>query len=264
MKKIITTLLTMTLLITSVIAPSRPQYMEASSNNYMKSLNLKWDLKKNKNVTLTANYPGIGHKKFNVKMTTYKIENAADDKYNKLTVGYTVTRKWTPTKKQVDKILKTCYVKLQKDYAYVPFVNGYAVVDYNTGVSLEGKNDFDVTVKTLKNKSSGTKKFKCKNGWIKLAKTATVKFQVTYPKDYTGLSIGLLGRNAEYGKTIRVQEDRSIGVTDVDATFFEATKLSKVKKNLYREDEEGTPFRYGDTSYYLKGKKNSHWLRVNP
>ena len=239
--------------------------VHAKSNSYMKTLNLKWDLKKGKNLTVTAAYPGIGKQKFSVKMTSYKLQNASKKGYKKLTIGYKSTRKWTLTKKKVDKIINTSYKKMKRDYIYCPFVGDYAIVDYNTGVSLEGKNDYDVKMKYSKVKTSGTKKYKGTNGnWIKFPKTVTFNIQITYPEDYTGLCIGFLGinSNGNVGKSFTAIYDGEYSAGDIDEEYFKATKWTKIKKNKYKEDENGTPFRYGQTSYYLKGQKNSHWLLI--
>lgn len=199
-------------------------------------------------------------------MTTYKLEDASKEGYKKLTIAFKSTRKWTPTKKKVDKLINTCYKKNGWDYAYVPFVEAYSVADYDTGVSLEGNNDFGVKVKSFKGKASGLKKYKgkTKGNWIKIYKTATIKFQITYPESYTGLCIGLLGDNAKcnVGKPFVAVNDGSEGSGDIDAEYFDATKWTKIKKDKYKEDEKGTPFKFGQTTFYLKGKKNSHWLRV--
>lgn len=280
LKKIVTVLCIITFLMSSVCLEqkSASALLKATDTNYMKRLNLKWDLKKGKNLTLTAKYPGIGKQRFNVKMTTYKIENDSKNGYKKLTVAFQSIRKWNPTKKKVEKLLKTEFIKNEKDYAFVPFVQGYSVTDYYTGISLEGKNDLGVTVKEISAKEYGLKKYKgtTKGSYIRLAKKITCKFQVTYPQNYDGLCIGLLGVNSEGKYVTFVSEkyneddnspivsvrDKTIG--NIDDAYFEAEKYTKIKKNVFKKDKEnGTPFQYGDTSYYLNGKSNAHWLQVN-
>lgn len=263
-KKLMAVLLVMALF--AGIFPMPGQTVKAA-DSYLKKLNLKWDLKKGKNLTLTARYPGIGHKKFNVKVTTFKKEDASKEGYKKLTVQYTVTRKWTPTKKDVDKIINTCYKKIKSDHCYIPFVSAYTVADYETGVSLETKkNDFNVTKKYSKSKGQGIKKFKgTKGNWIKMPKKATVKFQVIYPEDYTGLCIGLLGENKKFDWKDDTTFTDGFGTVfggSIDETYFtDKTKYIKTKKG-YKESDEGHPIRFGDTTYYKKGKKNSHWIHV--
>ena len=233
-KRMIGILLILALIVGTIDVTFQREYARAESDAYMESLDLKWDLAKGKSLPLTANYPGIGRQKFSVKITTYKVENASKEGYNKLTVAYKVTRKWTPTKVKVDKIINTCLKKQKRDYVYLPFADGYTIADYNMGFSLEGEDDYGVEVKSLKGKASGNKKFKGKKkgNWIKIPQNITIKFQVTYPKNYTGLCIGILGANAEYGKSmpISVKSDGVITASDIDKNYFEAVKLTKINK----------------------------------
>lgn len=236
---------------------------------YMEMLKLNWDLKNGKTLRLTAKFPGIGKKKYNVKMTGYTIEDAKKEGYKKLTFSYVSTRMWSPSKKQVDKIFNTCYQKWEQDYVYLPSASAYAIVDYNTGVSLEGENEYGITVSS-KFKSSKIIKYKGTGGsWIKLPKKEVVKVKVLYPSDYTNLCIGVLGENKtrEYEDGISVGTKGEFitgyGFSTITSEFFDATKLVRVKKDKYMEDENGIPFLYGQTAYYKKGKSNSHWLRVN-
>jgi hypothetical protein len=276
-RTLVSILLTATFIIGAMATPiANTKKAQAAGSEYMKTLNLNWDLKKGKSVTLTTKYPGIGKQKYSVKLTSYKIEDADKEGYKKLTFSYVSTRKWTPSKKQVTKVFDTCYNKWAYDWCYFPDASAaYSIADYQTGTSLEGKNDYGVTVKTLIDfKRTNVKKFKGEDGsWVKLAKKITVKVQVTYPADYTDLCIGVLGANTKngYGKSFSVKEIEDNGgftftdytSADLDEEYFKATKYTKVKKNTYTEDENGTPFKFGQTSYYLQGKKNSHWLRVN-
>ena len=236
---------------------------------YMQTLKLNWDLKKGKTLKLTSKFPGIGKKKYNVKMTAYKIEDAKKEGYKKLTFSYVSTRMWSPSKKEVDKIFDTSYKKWGQDYVYFSDASAYAVVDYNTGVSLEGENEYGITVSN-KFKHSKLIKYKgTKGNWIKLSKKTVVKVRVLYPSDYTNLCIGVLGENKtrkyEDGISVGTGGDGSIsyGFSTITSEFFDARKLVRVKKDEYMEDENGIPFLYGQTAYYKKGKSNSHWLRVN-
>lgn len=265
MKKRIITLLLAVLLVVGVfgtVGTTTPE-VKAAKGTYMKNLKLNWDLKKGKTMKLTADYPGIGKRNFDVKLTTYELKDAKKDGYKQLTVAFESVRTWALSKEEVDKIVDTCYKKLEKDYVYVPFAAAYAVTDYNTGVSLEGENDYDVKVKTIKSKTSGEKKYAGKkDNWISLPQKAVIKFQVTYPEDYSGLCIGLLGCNSEYGKWVSVSNKGATHSSDMDSLFFDGTKLIKKGKNRYKEDEDGTAIKFGQTSFYMDGKSNSHWIRV--
>ena len=107
-------------------------------------------------------------------------------------------------------------------------------------MSLEGPNDYGVTVKTLSAKASGLKKYTGtkKSNWIEMYKTFTAKIQIS------------------------ADDEDFAYITNIDSEFFVASKWTKIADGVYKEDENGTPFKFGQTSYYTRGKKNSHWLRV--
>ena len=236
-----------------------------AADAYMEKLHLNWNLQKGKEKILTATYPGIGKRKYGVKITSLKIEDAAKEGYKKLTVAYKSTRKWEPKKKEVDKIF-VANAKERLDYVYVPEVYAYAVTDFDTGFSLEGENDLNVSVKDYKWKISGVKKYKGSKGrWMKMWKTASTKFEVTYPADYTGLCIGLLGQNTEYGEWFTISDNvcfTPASECTVDRQYFTGEKYKRIKKHRYVPDENANPFRFGQTSYYTHGKKNSCWMRI--
>lgn len=267
MKKIIPIALSVAMVL-GAVQTTPGAAVQADGSRYMKNLDLKWDLKEGKNLLLTANYPGIGKQKFSVRMTSYKLQDASKQGYKELTIGYKSTRKWMPTTEKVDKIINASVKRTIGDFQYIPFVSGFAVVDYYTGVSLEGKNDYDVTVKILNRKFSGTKKYKGTDGnWMRIAKTAAINIQITYPEDYKGVCIGLIGANTNTGrgKYFTIEAKGAVGGGYVDDEFFKATKWIKIRKDVYTwNDGTGTPFKYGQTSYYLQGRQNSHWLLVCP
>lgn len=271
-KKLVSLLLTATLLMGAAASPvGNTPKAAAAGKAYMKTHVVNWDLKKGKTLPLTVNYPGIGKQKYSVEVTTYKTENASKKGFKKLTIAFKATRLWEPTKERIDKIVEA---HAAYDHFVIPNIGSYTVADYNTGVSLEGKNDFGVTCKSFKGKYYGTKKYYgSDNFWIEFEKSYTSKFQITYPKNYKGLCIGLLGSNTIFyeGKEFMYYgdvSDLSSGLTSgvphsVDDAYFEGKKYKKIGKNKYVEDSKnGTPFKYGQTTYYLKGKKNSHWMRV--
>ena len=240
-KKLLSLVLTAALAVTGVVSSvGTVDKVQAESKEYMKKLDLKWDLKKNKNLTFTQNFGKGINKKYSLKMTGFKVTNASKEGYKKLTVSFTITRKWNPTKNDIQKIINRCN-KAGADYLPNGFY--YTVADYDTGVSLEGKNSYHVKVKSLKNKQHGVKKYygTQKSNWVKLEKSCDVKFEVTYPEDYKGLCIGIGGSNG-YSKVVR--SNNTIGKLD----------------ELYFEGNKSYPF--GKTSFYKQGKKNSHWLRV--
>ena len=213
----------------SAIAPADAQ---ASTKPYMKTLKLKWDLKKNKTTKFTQKWVGLGNMDTKVKISNYKITNTKND-MKKLTFKITYTWNNTFTKMQVHKMVKS-----DRNYK-LPFTNYYfAIVDYDSGKSLETDNDFGVTVKSGGWKYTKYKKTTDSHGcWVRIAKNCTVKVTITYPKDYKSLCIGVGSNNLFVSK-------KSISRKSIDTKFDNG----KVK--------------FGKTTYYTKGKSNSHWMRV--
>lgn len=69
-----------------------------------------------------------------------------------------------------------------------------AAIDYNTGLSLDGENDKDVTTTYSDWKYSKWKKIKgTGQSWISYAKKATIKVKIVYPETYKDLAIGVGG-----------------------------------------------------------------------
>lgn len=209
--------------------PGTAPEAQAASGSHMKSLNLKWDLKKNKAVKCTEPFAAIGKKPLTIKIKNYKVSQTKKKGYKKLTFTVEWKRSWTPTKKQVHKMIKNSYWNETGEIG-----GGYwvAVVDYDTGLSLDQENDKGVTIKTADAKFSNWKKSTDNDGcWVRIAQTCTQKITITYPSSYKDLCIGVGGVNLK-------------DATKSDGAFW---------------DGEQT---FGKTSYYKKGKTNSHWMRV--
>ena len=204
--------------------------VESMKEKSMKDIKVKWDLKPDKAVTVKALYAGIGKKKESLKITDYKITNASKKGYKKLTFTFHYAKKWTPTAKDVHKILNSDELAESETIGESLY---YGIVDYDTGYDLEGNNDFHVTVKSGKWKYEGAKKYSDSDGcWIKTAKSGSVKVTVTYPKDYKGLCI-VVGADNVFDKDAYE-----------DAAFWNGM------------------YAFNATSMYIKGKSNSHWMRV--
>lgn len=228
-KKIIATILMLSLCIGTLSMGTNVVSADAAKKPYMKKLKLKWDLKSNKNVKFTQPIAAIGNKKYTAKITKYKITDAKKKGYKKLTFVYTSKRNWKPSKNQVHKIANSSFAKKN---ASVGSGQYYTLVDYDTGANLEMENDYNVTVKSGEWKHKKYKKYsdddKC---WINLWTTSSVKVTVTYPEDYKGLCIGI-------GGAALLEESKA------DTAYWNGEKV------------------FGQTSYYKKGKKNSHFMRV--
>lgn len=204
----------------------------------MKKLNVKWNLKNGKAVSCRTVFAGGVKGKMSIKISKFKIKKSKKG-YKKCTFTYTTKYKTKLSASQVQKIISSKYFKKTSNVGGGAW---YAIVDYNTGASFEYDggvlhdrpmiDNLDVTVKTSKEKVTNKKKYydRNKKGWVSLG-TYKCNVSIIYPEDYAGLCIGVGGHNI-------------VSDTDADTEFWDAMK----------------PF--GKTSYYKKGKRNSHWLRV--
>lgn len=193
---------------------------------YMKTLKLKWDLKKNKAMKFTSKFVEVGKKPMTMTIKNVKVSKAKKEGYKKLTFTVVGKQAWKPTKKQVHKMVKS---KLCRETGSIGGYHWWTVADYDTGLSLEGPNKLGVTVKTVKKNSY--KRIKDNDGCYVRFGVWTTKVTVAYPEDYKGLCIGVGGRNTVKG-------------TKTDDLFFEGKRA------------------FGKTSFYKYGKTNSRWMRI--
>lgn len=238
-KKLIVIVMSATLSLgaVSVCAPLDTVYaygsggqVEGMQEKSMKDIKVKWDLKPDKAVTVKALYAGVGKKKESFKITDYKITNASKKGYKKLSFTFHYARKWTPTAKDIHKMLNSDELA---EYETLFAGHYYGIVDYDTGYDLEGNNDFHVTVKSGKWKKKDVKKITDSDGCeLYHDKSGSVKVTVTYPKDYKGLCVVVGADN--------VFDDGAYE----DAAFWNGM------------------YAFNATSMYIKGKSNSHWMRV--
>lgn len=206
--------------------------VKASTKNYMKNLGVKFDLKPDKTITYKTRFASIGLKEQEATLTNYKIENAKKEGYKKLTFVVKFSGKTDFTDSQIHKIINSNYVQKKNSVGNDAYC---AVVDYNTGIALEKKNDYNVTVKSNWSLSK-EHEYKDKDGCAITAFTYKLKVTVTYPKNYKGLCIGIGGSTA-------LKED------------------TKNQKNNNKFWSGKLPF--GKTTYYSKTDKDiAHFMRV--
>lgn len=205
-----------------------PDTSHAATKPYMKTLKLKWDLKNNKTLKSKQAVCGLNKKSCTIKMTNFKISKASQDGYKKATFKLSFTKKYSLTKTQVHKCVNN---KTFKKYGEVGGGQFFTIVDAKTGRSLEVPNKAGVTV-TSSWSFKGNKKVTDADGcWVRLPKYSTAKITITYPEDYKDLCIGVGGYNLPYSTT-------------ADQSYWNGKK------------------KFGKTSYYTKGKTNSHWMLV--
>lgn len=218
----------------AVVAAFMPVQVEAASKPYMKTVNVKWDLKKDKTITYKSKYAGLGMMKQKVKITGYKIKNAKKKGYKELTFTVNYLRRLNLSKRQVHKCAKSqkyqSIVINQEPDGGLYFVTA---VDYGTGKCLDVHNDKGVTVKKGVICHKAGKIYRDRDGCsVYISTKVTRKMKVTYPKKYKGLCIGVGG-------------SRSIEQTPDDTAFLFGNVA------------------FGKTSYYGKKDKSvAHFMRV--
>lgn len=224
-------ILMVAVLLAGVLAvPSQGVQAASASKNYMKTLGLRWDLKKGRTVTCNSLFAGVGKKKKAVtyKITKYKVGNARKKGYKKLTLTCVNAVAYKPTKNEIHKMTHSSHFKKTG----IVGANGDSVVlDYNTGISLTKKNKFNVEVNCSNWKSMKSRIYKDHDGCYVDFGNLKQTITITYPEDYDGLCIG----------------------------FYADNQLTKTKAD--KKFQKGKTL-FGKTSYYKKGKKNSHWMRV--
>lgn len=225
-KKITVFLLAVVMTFGGIFLPSR---VEAASKPYMKTVHVKWDLKKNKTVTYKTRYAGLGMVKQKAKITDYKIKNSKKKGYKELTLTMKATYQWNMSKNQVHKLVNS--PEFQQGKKGMMFF--WALVDYDSGKCLAEKNKKKVVAESEDWVFSTPKYYRDDDGcWAAIEKSASMKLKVTYPKDYKGLCIGI------GGSTNLVQ-------TANDKKFFDGKAV------------------YGKTSFYSKKDKSvAHFMRV--
>lgn len=114
------------------------------------------------------------------------------------------------------------------------------VFDYQTGMSLDNKNDLGVSVKTSNVKVTyypkQTIRVVDEKSWYRNLKTFSYSFTVTYPKDCKDVVVGI-----GFANYIPVPDEWT---DDVDNQYWDG----KVP--------------YGKTTYYKKGKKTMSYMRL--
>ena len=131
-KRLTVFLLAVVMAFGGIFLPSR---VEAASKPHMKTVNVKWDLKKNKTVTYKTRCAGLGMVKQKAKITDYKIRDSKKKGYKELTFTMKVTYQWNMSKNQVHKIANSPE-SLQGKRGIMFF---WALVDYDSGKCLAKK-----------------------------------------------------------------------------------------------------------------------------
>lgn len=200
-----------------------PQDAQAAGKSHMKSLKLNWDLKKNKAVKYTTSAEVFKKVSGKAKITNYKVKSAGKG-YKQLSFNVTF-------RDDKIKISNAQWKELRRMNRGLKYGTYWiSVADYDTGLSLERKNKFGVKVRSSRWKTINAHTYRNGNDTF-YVDGARSKVTITYPEDYDGLCIGVGGQNR-------------IGDTRADSSYWSG----KTK--------------FGKTSFYKTGKKNSHWMRI--
>lgn len=230
MKRIKQTILSTMLAFLVLFAGTMPQTMTANASaSYMKHLGVKFGIKPEKTYTFKSKISGgVSDPNMTWNISDVKFSNGKNG-YKKLTFIATMKNEFRPTSSEISTL-----GSLYESGARVSLGGGfYAIVDGESGLDLERKNDYDVTVKSKTTSKTKTERFENEEGaWISFHTVWQWKVTVVYPEDYEDLYIGFGGKNAEFE-------------TNVDKACWDGE----------------VPF--GKTSYYKKGKTNSRWQKVS-
>lgn len=236
---------------TMVALPAAAEEAHAAMTPHMRKIGVKFDLKKNKAVSIKTAWPGIGFRDVTVRIKNYKVTKAKKKGYKTATFTLVTTQKTTLTKKQLAKTDIDAGVGTYWGSWWASFV------DLDTGKSLNGRNNLGVTVKFGKPKRTGVKKYKLDYVTLNIASRCTQKVTVTFPSKYKGLCFGLFGDNCGFSET---PQDDSFhkGKTPFGKTSYYNWKVAnKLFEPMYEEYTPG----YSQW-FYKKSKTNSHWMRI--
>lgn len=224
-----------------VVSTANPIGVNAEQKSYGESLTLNDNIKLNETSTFVKT--GIYQEEvlFSKKKSTkikYTIKCSRKESGDNYKVSYKVNYKYlsNPMVDSFDNIYDDYYWSLTQPEAF------YTVFDYNTGKSLEKKNEFGVKVKDGNNWKytyypKQTIIVALQKNWYRNVKTISYSFSVIYPKNYKDVVVGI-----GFANHTSVPEEWTDNVD-----------------NRYWEGE--VP--YGKTSYYKNGKKTMSYIRLN-
>ena len=150
----------------------------------MEKANVSWDLVPDKPVTIYTRFVGL-EKYIPVEFVITDFEHIKAMKgKNKLSFHITFTNNFVPTDEEIQ------IAGLHCSGCYL----GYCVNDYTSGLNVEEKNKYDVTVKVSEEVRDKVE-YKADDG-TKLSFIKKLVYQLTieYPESYDGLCIGATGR----------------------------------------------------------------------
>lgn len=190
--------------------------VQASQKPYMEQVNISWDLEPDHTVTYQSYYHAVGFKDHKAAIRDFKIENAEEKGYRKLTF----TAEFNPdpcfTEDELIKIADERFNGINESYNLKYYCG---IVDYNTGENLRCSNDKNVTVETKMSEVAEQKKFKTSAGYLEFYQNAKESISVIYPDDYYDLCI-VLGGSSVTGYINEVNSKFTSGECKFGETSF--------------------------------------------
>lgn len=182
-RKVLSLLLVVLVAVTMLMPAGAAQ---AAQKDYMKKLGVQFDLKPNQWMPVDAYLNGVGiFQGWNVQVKNIKFAKASKKGYKKCTLTFAFDKNARLSQSQVHAVTNAAH------YVEFYFITYFTVVDYNTGMSLEYDNDFDVTVKSGGFKVLRENKDTDSHGCWATHPTDYVNVAITYPSDYKGLCVGI-------------------------------------------------------------------------
>jgi len=194
-KRLLSLLVVMVIVTLVIISPLNRSMTVQAGTPFMKTLDVKWDLKEGGWVTIRTNYAGNIWIDSRVKVKNFTIKDANKEGYKKLscTIFFEGPK---PTSEQFKKMIHSKFTDKHNGemygYAYAVFL-----YDYKTGDDLrEDDNDYDVNIKDKWINGKTVTRIKDSHGCYCDVCSQKYKFTITYPEDYTGLCIGIAGNGS--------------------------------------------------------------------
>lgn len=157
--------------------------VSAKEQPYLKTANLRWNLKPNKTISFQTYYDGYGFIKVKAKVKDFIVTDAEEDGFKKATfkIEYKIPKL---------KISKEKASELKENHH--GFLYMWTILDYNTGISLETENDLGVNIsysKWLESAEEYSYPSKEEDNPLILKKSIMKKVEVTYPKNFKRLCL---------------------------------------------------------------------------
>lgn len=203
-----------------------PLKVQAAQEPYMKQLNISWDLEPEKTVTFQTYYYGVGFKDHKATVQNFKIEDAEEKGYKKL--SFTTMFETDPyfTDEEFKK-----FEYESKQYGKKFMISHFSVVDYQTGENLQCTNNKNVTVEITDTELGEKKRYERPDFFFEYYEFNKSSMSITYPKDYHDLCIVLGGSAAD-------------NHTENNEKFISGECM------------------FGETSYISSNKEISHAMRI--